>query len=29
MMELDSADYIYPVPAGLVLGSPEKTLEER
>lgn len=29
MMELDAADYIYPVPAGLVLGSPEKTPEER
>lgn len=27
MMELDSADYIYPLPAGLVLGSAEKTIE--
>ena len=27
MMELDSADYIYSLPAGLVLGSAEKTIE--
>ena len=27
MMELDSAYYIYPLPAGLVLGSAEKTIE--
>ena len=27
MMELDSADYIYPLPAGLVSGSAEKTIE--
>lgn len=27
MMELDSADYIYLLPAGLVLGSAEKTIE--